>query len=130
VGKEKAVAEVNWRQYFTDIKPVCPWAYRAMEQDKILTWQWSASQANTVISLFKYSNYEALVFTCPDKDSKWLEAKCDEQNESQTELEWLWSHPEHGGDSTPVPCLILQDAKNLDDLRNRTGYYDEDIAED
>ena len=35
--------------------------------------------------------------------------------------EWLYSHPTHGGHSTPVPVLIQQDYKILE--RARQHYY-------
>lgn len=125
MAKEKAHAEVDWPKYFRDIKSVCPWAYRAMQDEKILVWEYTPSQANTVISCFKHSKFEALVFTCDGKDSAWLEAMCDAENARDTGIEWLWSHPEHGGNSTPIPCLILQDAVELRNLRNKVGYEDE-----
>ena len=40
-----------------------------------------------------------------------------ELNDS-TEYEWLWSHPEMGGHSAPLPCLIQQDAQQLERIRN------------
>jgi hypothetical protein len=40
--------------------------------------------------------------------------------------EWLWSHPAEGGESTPVPCLIQQDALQLNTLREKIGYDKQD----
>lgn len=125
VEKVKEAAEVDWQAYYASIKSVCPWSYKAYMQDRILVWDWAPTQANTVISIFNHSNYEALVFTFDTVDSKWLEQYCDNRNLTDERNEWLWSHPEHGGDSTPVPCLICQPRTRLEDLRNRTGYYDE-----
>ena len=31
-----------------------------------------------------------------------------------------------GGDSTPIPVIIQQDKKRLEDLREKTGYTDEE----
>lgn len=124
---EKVVVEDrDWQQYYQSIKSVCPWAYKAYMNDKILLLDYDPKVLDTFISAFKHSNYEAMVVTCEGKSSKWLEQTCDAQNELKGDLEWLWSHPEHKYNSTPVPCIILQDRSVLTDLRNKTGYYQDE----
>ncbi len=122
----KVAEEVNWPSYFTKIKTVCPWAYRASMNEKILVLDYDAKVLDTFISAFSASKFEALVVTCAGKSNEWLEQMCDKQNSAQDRIEWLWSSPDQGGDnSTPIPCLILQDADILEDLRCKTGYYED-----
>ena len=80
---------------------------------------------NTWAMIFTASKHEAFVFKCEGKSSDWLNNKCDELNAKHKQSEWLWSHPEHGGDSTPIPVLIQQDKKQLEQLRAAVGYEEE-----
>lgn len=120
---ERKTAEVNWAEYYARIRSVCPWSYRAFLQDRILVVEYSEEAVNNMVS---HTDYDAVVVTCVNKTSDWLEQTSDRLNEQQPQSEWLWSHPEHGGDSTPIPVLIQQDRKTLTELRDRIGYsYDE-----
>ena len=124
---EKVVVEdSDWLKYYQSIKSVCPWAYKAYMNDKILLLDYDTKVLDTFISAFRASSYEAMVITCEGKTSKWLEQLCDAKNALNGELEWLWSHPEHKYNSTPVPCIILQDRSLLTDLRTKTGYYEDE----
>lgn len=122
----KVAVEVNWPEYFCKIRNVCPWAYRASMDEKILVLEYDPKVLDTFISAFSASKFEALVVTCAGKSNKWLEQMCDKHNALQDTVEWLWSSPDQGGEnSTPLPCLILQDADILEDLRCKTGYYED-----
>ncbi len=124
--KQKKVAEeANWASYFARIKGVCPWSYRAYMADTILFVEYAESDFNTWRLFLKHTKFEATVFKCPEKSSDWLNNKCDQLNASQTDYEWLWSHPEHGGDSTHIPVLIQQNREQLEVLRDKMGYEDE-----
>lgn len=123
--RKKAQEEVNWAKYFAKIKGVCPWSFKAYMKETILFIDYSDVTLYTWSILLDATHYEAFVYKCPGKTSKWLQAKCDQLNENNTKHEWLWSHPEHGGDSTPIPVLIQQDKNILQQLREQVGYEDE-----
>ena len=92
--------------------------------DKILTVTYSSRDFVTWGKFLQYTKYDSVVFVCEGKSSEWLDATCDELN-AQTEIyQWLWSHPEQGGASTPVPVLIQQERALLDGLRKKIGYYE------
>jgi len=122
--RKKVQEEVNWTKYFAKIKGVCPWSYRAHMKDTILFIDYSDVTINTWQLFLDATEYEAFVYKCPGKSSKWLNAKADEMNAKYKKHEWLWSHPEHGGDSTPIPVLIQQDRETLTKLREQVGYED------
>ena len=122
----KAHAEANWKKYFEDIRTVCPWSYAAYMSDKILIVPYAESEFSTWRLFLHYTGFESVVYTFPaDITSGYLENLCDALNETDTESEWLWSHPEQGGDSTPTPVLIQQERAKLEKLRHKVGYYDE-----
>ena len=91
--------------------------------DKILTVTYSSHDFVTWGMFLKYTGYDSFVFICEDADADWLDTKCNELNEQQTIYQWLWSHPEQGGLSTPVPVLIQQERALLEGLREKIGYY-------
>jgi hypothetical protein len=123
---EKVHAEVDWEAYYRDIRDVCPWSYAAFMQDKILVVPYSENCFPTWRLFLHYTAFEAVVFSFPDTvTSEYLETKCDALNEEDAKSEWLWSHPEQEGDSTPVPVLIQQERSKLEKLRQKVGYYDE-----
>ena len=126
--RKKAQKEVDWLKYFNHIKGVCPWSLRAYMQDKILVWTDAERRYKTLSKLFTSTNHEAFVYTFPGKSADWLESQCELLNKTQTECEWLWSHPDADsgeGNSTPVPVLIQQDREMLNTLREKIGYIDE-----
>ena len=94
--------------------------------DKILFITASSNTLNTYAKLFPYTKHEAYVYTWPDKSAEWLETLSNGLNELYPESEWLWSHPTEGGESTPIPCLIQQDAHLLNTIREKIGYDQQD----
>ena len=116
------VKEDKWATYFAKIRKVCPWSLKAFMKDKILFVETTPVCLDTYAKLFPYTDYEAAVYKWPSASVDWLMNMCDALNDSQTESEWLWSHPLEGGNSTPVPVLIQQDRVTLNDLRDKLGY--------
>jgi len=123
--RKKAQEEVNWAEYFARIRGVCPWSYKAFMNDNILIINYGEADFITFAKLFGHSKHETYVYKCIGHTSEWLNAKCDEMNVLFNHCEWLWSHPEYGGDSPDIPIIIQQDKKQLEQLREKTGYYDE-----
>lgn len=118
-----AKEDSTWVKYFTKIRGVCPWSYKLM--DKILVVETNENCLETYGKVFTVSKYEACVYKFPKATVSWLTDKCEELNKKQTASEWLWSHPEEGGDSTHIPCLIQQDRAKLTTLRENIGYVEE-----
>ena len=118
-----AKEDSEWVKYFARIRNVCPWSYRLM--DSILVWENSIKCLNTIAVLFPATKFEAFVYTYKDLSPSQLEKLADKMNSKYTHSEFLWSHPDEGGDSTHVPCLIQQDRDKLTQLRKSIGYVDE-----
>lgn len=115
-----AKEDKDWVAYFTRIRKVCPWSYKLM--DKILIWENHENCVNTTINIFPKTKFEAFVYTMREKTPKQLQKLCDVLNSTYTHSEFLWSHPEEGGDSTHLPVLIQQDRTKLEELRQAVGY--------
>ncbi len=118
-----AKEDSTWVKYFAKIRNVCPWSYKLM--DSILVWDNDEGNLNTIAATFRQSKMEAFVYVMKDKTAKQLSDMCDVLNNKHKHSEWLWSHPDEGGDSTHVPCLIQQDRQKLTKLRKAIGYTDE-----
>jgi hypothetical protein len=123
--ERKALKEDNWATYFAKIRGVCPWSYQAHMNNNIMFVDYSETSHNTWAMLFGSTKHEAFVYKCTGKTVDWLTSMCDELNEQYANSEWLWSHPEEGGDSTPIPVLIQQNKAQLEQLREKIGYEEE-----
>lgn len=107
----EANAEVDWGEYFIRIQTVCPWSLTAWNQNRILITTWDKPR--------ELAPYQAIVYVANLLIPQ-LKAQADQLESQDTECEWLWSHPQGGGPySTPVPCLIQQDRKFIDNIRSR-----------
>ena len=120
---------VSWAtNYFAKIRGVCPWSYKEHMKDNILFIEGGGERCyGTWSYIYKSSNKEAFVFIEKGKNSEELNAICEKYEKIYKHVEWLWSHPDEGGDSTPVPVIIIQDKSRLQTLREKIG-YEEDIA--
>ena len=118
-----AKEDSTWVKYFAKIRNVCPWSYKLM--DSILIWENNEKCINTIAVTFRATKFEAFVYVLKDKTAKELSDMCDVLNTKHKDSEWLWSHPDEGGDSPHVPCLIQQDRQKLTQLREAIGYDDD-----
>jgi hypothetical protein len=124
----EADVEVSWAtNYFAKIRGVCPWSYKAHMKDNILFIEGGSDKCfGTYANIYKATTKEAFVFIM-DKTSEELDEICQKYEKIYKHVEWLWSHPDEGGDSTPVPTIIIQDKARLQTLREKVG-YEEDIT--
>lgn len=127
--------EVNWQNYFQSIRPVCPWSYKAFMREGIQFFNYVPSTFNVWRQTFHTRRQhgqpqpEAYVYRAEGYDSEYLENLTEQYNALDDGCEYLWSHPSHGGDSTPIPVIIQQDRETLTDLRLKTGYEEpEDLT--
>lgn len=102
-----------WEQYFESIKAVCPWSYRAWRKNLIHITEWRDQPRDLGF-------YQARVWIVTNHNSTELRKLSDKLN-SEREDEWLYSHPSHKGRSTPVPVLIQQSMKQLENARKSQG---------
>ena len=118
-----ASSDSEWRTYFASIKKVCPWSSKLM--DKILVWENSQKCLNTIAVLFPATKFEAFVYVYKDMTANQLDKLADKMNNRHTHSEFLWSHPDEGGDSTQYPCIIQQDKVKLETIRENIGYVEQ-----
>ena len=100
---------VDWADYFQRIKRQCPWSLAAWNQGQILIRRLGKPQ--------DLGEYQAIVYVS-DLSRRRLKKICAGLNTSE-QYEWLWSHPSYGAYGTPVPCLIQQDRRVLDEIRHK-----------
>lgn len=69
--------------------------------------------------ILRLENNLAIVYTAPNHKPRQLKRITDRLNRTYAEYEFLWSHPKYGGNSTPIPAIIQQDAQTLEKIRFR-----------
>lgn len=106
------VAEADWTRYFESIKRWCPWSLVAWNQGLISITKWNKPEP--------LGSNEARVYWA-DLNPRRLKKLCTKLDNADTECEWLWSHPNFGGRSTPIPVLIQQDRARLRELREKAN---------
>lgn len=110
--KRKRLAEVNWCEYFQQIQGVCPWSYSAWKRDAIDIVKWQGV-------ILPLDALDARVYVHTSASPRLLNKWADKLNTWHPEYEFLWSHPRHAGDSTPVGCIIQQDRNQLENIRTK-----------
>ena len=114
MAKEAAsVSNSDWSEYFASINSVCPWSLSYWRTQKIDIQPWQGSQNIPALCA-----YVARVWVHTQASGKQLRNIHNRLNDCRQHEEWLYSHPQYGGDSTPQPVLIQQDRKILEDARN------------
>ena len=105
----------DWGEYFFRIREYCPWAYTA--------WQKNLIDIVSTKEILPLDKYKARVYIF-DLNKRKLKKLC--KNRDEGEYEWLWSVPGYGINGTPLPCLIQQDRKELNDIRDKLSQVDTD----
>lgn len=100
---------VDWSEYFNRIKPVCPWSWAAWQRGEIWLGKFSKP--------LPLDLYQARVYQFRDITPRRLKKIAQKLDESDSESEWLWSHPRYRHNSTPVPVLIQQNRARLNKIR-------------
>lgn len=110
--RSRVVDEADWQGYFDHIKSVCPWSYNAWRKGLIEITDYGRG-------IQPLGDLQARVYTV-DLNPRRLKKLSEHLDQHDEIYEWLWSHPQGGGlNSTPLPCLIQQDRKYLNDIRNK-----------
>jgi len=69
------------------------------------------------------TNSKALLIQYPmDTSIEKLYAVTEKIEAKYLHLAAFWSHPTEGDQNTEIPCVIVQDKKELTDLRKQIGY--------
>jgi hypothetical protein len=109
VEEARSHQSVDWFHYFKSIRKECPWSYAAYVRGELSIIPFE----NKVLPL---GDFEARMY-CVELSPSELEALSEKLNASDADNEWLFSYPEYGDFATPIPVLIQQNRKKLNDLR-------------
>ena len=113
MDEAKSHQSVDWLAYFKSIQGECPWSYAAYVKGLIDIVPW---HDHKVIPLL--DQYQARMWLV-DYPNTIIEAMAEELDSLDLQHEWLYSYPGYGDYATPVPVLIQQDRKTLNDLRSK-----------
>lgn len=113
-AKEAAnVSKEQWSEYFASIVSVCPWSKSYWKQQKIDIQKWTGEK-----NIKPLGEYVARIWIHKHSSGRNLCNIHHRLNTVRPHEEWLYSSPEYGGFSTPVPVLIQQDLQILTNARN------------
>lgn len=108
-----ASAEVDWGNYFLSIKKYCPWSLAAWNKGLI-------DIVQGYKQILPLGQFHARIYIV-ELNPRRLKKLCEKLDAGSEEDEWLWSHPRYASQSTPVPVLIQQNRKMLNDIRSKLG---------
>ncbi len=107
-----SVSKAEWTNYFASIVSVCPWSQAYWAKQKIDVQEWRGSQ-----NIKPLNDYVARMWIHRNASGKTLHNIMNRMNDRRQHEEWLYSSPQYGGHSTPVPVLIQQDLAVLNRAR-------------
>ena len=114
VAKEAArESNIDWTAYFESIVGVCPWSKMYWKKQKIDIQDWRGEH-----NIQPLDDYVARMWIHRNASGRTLCNIHHRLNDERTHEEWLYSHKQYGGHSTPVPVLIQQDRKTLEKARD------------
>jgi hypothetical protein len=102
--------DVNWGQYFYNIRQQCPWSYKAWQCGEIDIQRWQGSPKPLGV-------YQARIYIV-DLNRRRLK-KLAGTLDLDPDCEWLFSEPSYGPWATAVPVLIQQDRHRLNEIRQK-----------
>lgn len=108
---KEAVEEVSWTDYFASIVAVCPWSKKYWAQQRIDIVDWTGE-------ILALDDYVARIYKHPTASARQLKKMMNLFNDEREDEEWLYSHPQYGGHSTPIGVLIQQDYALLNSIRS------------
>jgi len=109
-----SVSKADWTNYFASIVSVCPWSKTYWAKQKIDVQIWRGSQ-----NIKPLGKYVARMWIHENASGRTLCNIHNRLNDERQHEEWLYSHPQYKGYSTPVPVLIQQDLAILTNARQR-----------
>ena len=119
MAKEAAsVSNIDWGEYFASIVSVCPWSRAYWKQQKIQVLPWRGSRM-----VQELDGYVARIWIHKHASGRQLCNLHHRMNEKRPHEEWLYSHPQYKGFSTPCPVLIQQNLETLTRARRNKDAY-------
>jgi hypothetical protein len=109
-----AAEDVNWFEYFTQINTVCPWSLNYYRKNGIDIVQGLDPKP--------LGNYAARIYLVPDMKIRLLKRRAGSLERTRPEELWFFSYPGYGKNATPTRCLIQQDRKKLETIRNNLNH--------
>ena len=114
--KAVSVNNIDWGEYFASIKSVCPWSRAYWQRQKIQVTPWRGFRM-----VEELGDYVARIHIHIHASGRQLCNIHHRMNKLRPHEEWLYSHPQYKGFSTPVPVLIQQNLEVLTKARNSNG---------
>jgi len=114
--KAVSVNNIDWGEYFASIVSVCPWSRAYWKQQKIQVTPWQGLRM-----VKELGDHVARIWIHKHASGRQLCNLHHRMNELRPHEEWLYSHPQYKGFSTPVPVLIQQNLEVLTKARNSNG---------
>lgn len=111
-----SVNNIDWGEYFASIVSVCPWSRAYWKQQKIQVMPWRGLRM-----VKELGDYVARIWIHKHASGRQLCNLHHRMNELRPHEEWLYSHPQYKGFSTPVPVLIQQNLEVLTKARNNNA---------
>ena len=108
-----SVSNSDWSEYFASIVSVCPWSKSYWAKQRIDIQTWNGSHKITPLN-----RYVARMWIHSKASGRTLCNIHNRLNKTRQHEEWLYSHPQYGGHSTPVGVLIQQDRTILERARH------------
>lgn len=109
--KEQSPQNVNWGEYFYQIREQCPWSYAAYKAGLIDIVPYQGIK-------LPLDKYQARMYLVNASESI-VVALAEAFDYEDTVYEWLYSYPGYGEYATPVSVLIQQNRAQLNDIRKR-----------
>lgn len=116
VKKAVSVNSIDWSEYFASIKSVCPWSRMYWRRQKIQVVPWRGSKM-----VQELGDHVARIHIHIHASGRQLCNIHHRMNDTRPHEEWLYSHPQYKGFSTPVPVLIQQNLEVLTKARKQNG---------
>jgi len=117
VKKAVSVNSIDWNEYFVSIKSVCPWSGAYWRRQKIQVTPWRGSKM-----VQELGDYVARIHIHTHASGRQLCNLHRTMNIQRPHEEWLYSHPQYKGHSTPVPVLIQQNLEILTKAREQNAH--------
>lgn len=115
---------INWYEYFRSIERVCPWSLESFLHGRIRFEPYNHSQIHRLDMYWNDDYYDAVIYLNAPDDVEVLDELIQgfEDDNNLKNCIYFWSHPNYtkgGKNSAPVPIIIQQSKKNLDEARNK-----------
>ena len=111
-AKVRSHQSVDWLAYYRSIAHECPWSLKAFRGGLIDLQVWNEQDQIPALA-----HFHARVWLL-DYPNNVIEARAELLDKEDTECEWLFSYPGYGRYATPVPVLIQQNRRQLNQIRD------------